>query len=82
MNRRLPIGQGANGRETSARHRAALALATRELDLARAHLAGDEPLDLVAECLRSATAALDAITGATTPEALLDRMFARFCVGK
>ena len=40
------------------------------------------PLDLVAETMRSATGELDGITGATTPEDLLDRIFAGFCLGK
>ena len=45
-------------------------------------LDGGAPLDLFAEGLRAATAALDRITGATTPEDVLDRIFARFCLGK
>jgi tRNA U34 5-carboxymethylaminomethyl modifying GTPase MnmE/TrmE len=36
----------------------------------------------VAEGLRGATGELDGITGHTTPEDLLDRIFARFCLGK
>jgi len=32
--------------------------------------------------VRAATDALDDITGETTPEAVLDRLFARFCLGK
>jgi tRNA modification GTPase len=36
----------------------------------------------VAEDLRGATDALDQIAGRTTPEDLLDRLFARFCLGK
>ena len=37
---------------------------------------------LVAEHLRAALAAFDAITGREGPEAVLDTLFARFCVGK
>jgi tRNA modification GTPase len=40
------------------------------------------PLELLAEELRAATAHLDEITGRTTPEDLLDQIFARFCLGK
>jgi tRNA modification GTPase len=40
------------------------------------------PLDQVAEELRGATDALDGIAGRTTPEDLLDRIFAQFCLGK
>ena len=40
------------------------------------------PLDQAAEELRVATDALDGIAGRTTPEDLLDRIFAQFCLGK
>lgn len=75
----------ALGRELSARHRAALAGARAALGQARADLEAAAlglPLDLVAETMRSATGELDGITGATTPEDLLDRIFAGFCLGK
>jgi len=39
-------------------------------------------LDMLAEHLREATAALDGISGRTTPEDLLDRIFSAFCLGK
>jgi tRNA modification GTPase len=49
---------------------------------AEAALAEGEPLDWVAEDLRHALAALGAVRGRTLPEDLLDRIFARFCLGK
>lgn len=65
-----------------ARHLGALRAARdcidRALDSARSGI----PLDLVAEDLRAATDALDEISGRTTPEDLLDRIFAQFCLGK
>ena len=70
------------GRELSARHVAALFEGARHTRGALEDLAGGAPLDLFAEGLRSATEALDRITGATTPEDVLDRIFARFCLGK
>lgn len=70
------------GRELSARHRAALELGLEALDEAREGLALGMPLDLIAETLRAATQELDGITGETTPEDLLDRIFAGFCLGK
>jgi tRNA modification GTPase len=76
-----PAGSGL-GRELTVRHRAALRAAREELGRAVEMLQLDAPLDLVAEALRAATDALDQITGQTTPEDLLDRIFARFCLGK
>ncbi len=73
---------GGWGREVAARHRSGLAQADAELQAARAGLAGDLPLDLVATHLTAATDALDALAGRTTAEDLLDRIFARFCLGK
>ena len=75
-------GAGALTRELGARHREALRLAREELLQAARLLREEAPLDLAAEALRGATAALDGIAGHTTPEDLLDRIFARFCLGK
>jgi len=69
-------------RELFARHRAALQDAAGHVGAARAALVEPGALDLVAEGLRAATAAIDGIRGRTTPEDLLDRIFARFCIGK
>lgn len=69
-------------RELTARHRLALREALERLADARAALRDGAPLDLVAEELRAATDALDQISGRTTPEDLLDRIFASFCLGK
>lgn len=76
-----PAGAGSI-REVSERHRAALAACSRELAEARRLLADRAPLDLVASVLRLACDELDQIQGRTTPEDLLDRIFARFCLGK
>ena len=75
-------GAGGLARELFARHLEALALAADELSRAREELAGGVPLDLVSETLRDVTRALDSIAGRTSPEDLLDRIFARFCLGK
>lgn len=69
-------------REISQRHRAALECAAREIEGALAALARAEPLDLIGERARAAADALDAISGRTTPEDVLELLFARFCVGK
>jgi tRNA modification GTPase len=73
---------GGPGRELSARHRAALERGAEALSAARAGLEAGAPLDLVAETLREATAALDEITGETSAEDVLDRIFTSFCLGK
>jgi tRNA modification GTPase len=75
-------GEPRLGRELSLRHRHALESSRRELAAALDLLASGAPLDLAAEALRAATDALDDIAGRTTPEDLLDRIFARFCLGK
>ena len=73
---------GGLARELFARHRRSLEEASAGVDQARARLADGTPLDLVAETLRAATVALDGISGRTSPEDLLDRIFASFCIGK
>jgi tRNA modification GTPase len=69
-------------RQLSERHRQALDQALQELAQAQVLLGEKAGLDLVAEALRGAGLALDRITGQTTPEDLLDRIFSRFCLGK
>jgi tRNA modification GTPase len=66
----------------SARQADAVARAREALGHARATLAAGEPVDLVAPELLGATAALGEITGAAATEAMLDGIFARFCIGK
>jgi tRNA modification GTPase len=56
--------------------------ARRALADAAATLAAGDPVDLVASDLASADAALGALTGRDASEALLDAVFARFCIGK
>jgi tRNA modification GTPase len=64
------------------RHRVALERAAEALDRGRAAWRAGLPLDLYAEALREAGAELDAISGRTTAEDLLTRIFAAFCIGK
>jgi tRNA modification GTPase len=70
------------GRELALRHRLALERCAAELESGFRGVERGQPLELLAEHLRAATAALDEITGETTSEAILDRLFARFCLGK
>lgn len=66
----------------SARQADAVARAGEALGHAHSTLAADEPLDLIAPDLLGAVAALGEITGAAATEAMLDGVFARFCIGK
>ena len=67
---------------TRARHRAALERALAELDAFWAARAGGVDAAATATHLRAAVLALDELIGAVTPEDVLDRVFAAFCVGK
>ncbi|HXF95865.1 MAG TPA: tRNA uridine-5-carboxymethylaminomethyl(34) synthesis GTPase MnmE [Gemmatimonadales bacterium] len=67
---------------TRARHRAALERALAELDeFWRSREAGVDAA-AAATHLRAAVTALDDLVGAVTPDEVLDRVFATFCVGK
>ena len=67
---------------TRARHRVALEQALEELDAFQA--ARERGVDAAAAAthLRAAVGACDDLIGAVTPDDVLDRVFASFCVGK
>ena len=66
-----------------ARHLEALTRAAAYVEAAAPHLDERAPaLELFAEELRLAQAALTAITGEFTPDDLLGEIFGRFCIGK
>jgi tRNA modification GTPase len=64
-----------------ARHLDALGRASAAVVQAGGHLRAQE-LELLAECLRQAQAALSDITGEFSPDDLLGEIFGRFCIGK
>jgi tRNA modification GTPase len=66
----------------SARQAAAVARAREALERARATIDAGDALDLIAPELLAAMSALGEITGAVATEAMLDGVFARFCIGK
>lgn len=80
----LAEGEAAAGgaRELGLRHRDALRRGLGWLDEALAALESGAPLDQVGSLLRDASDALGAIDGRESPEELLGRIFARFCIGK
>jgi tRNA modification GTPase len=67
---------------TRARHRAALERALGELDGFRAARGARVDAAAAATHLRAAVTALDDLIGIVTPDDVLDRVFATFCVGK
>jgi tRNA modification GTPase len=67
---------------TRERHRLALERALQELELFRAARERDVDAAATATHLRAAAGALDDLIGVVTPEDVLDRVFASFCVGK
>jgi tRNA modification GTPase len=69
-------------RELGVRHRVALERAATALERGRSAWRAGLSLDLYAEALREVGAELDSISGRTTPEDLLTRIFAAFCIGK
>jgi len=66
----------------SARQADAVTRAREALGRARQTLDAGDALDLIAPELLAALAALGEITGAVATEAILDGIFARFCIGK
>ncbi len=64
------------------RHRDALQRACEALEAARKSLDAGMPTECVALDIRQAYSALGEITGATADEAIIDRVFSKFCVGK
>ncbi len=67
---------------TRARHRSALERALAELDAFSAARASGVDAAATATHLRAAVLALDDLIGVVTPDDVLDRVFATFCVGK
>ena len=67
---------------TRARHRAALERALAELEAFWTARGAGVDAAATATHLRAAVAGLDDLIGAVTPEDVLDRVFAAFCVGK
>ncbi|PYO82672.1 MAG: tRNA uridine-5-carboxymethylaminomethyl(34) synthesis GTPase MnmE [Gemmatimonadetes bacterium] len=67
---------------TRARHRMALERALAEVEAFHGARAGGVEAAAAATHLRAAVGALDDLIGVVTPDDVLDRVFASFCVGK
>lgn len=78
---RIESGGGEPALLTRERHRLAVIQALAALDRALA-LGADGQAELIAEDLRIAVRALERLIGKVDAEAVLDRLFAGFCIGK
>jgi tRNA modification GTPase len=67
---------------SNVRHHDVLLRAGSALSLFEQHSRSGLPPDLLAVDLREALSAIGEITGATTPDAVLDLIFSTFCIGK
>ena len=79
---RLLAGEDGEPLVTRERHRLALDQALAEVDAFHAARAAGVDAAAAATHLQAAAGALDALIGAVTPDDVLDRVFAAFCVGK
>jgi tRNA modification GTPase len=67
---------------TNARHQQALEHALISLQRAQSSAQAGATEEYLAEDLRAALSSLGQITGATSPEEIVNQIFALFCVGK
>ena len=77
-----PAGAAAEALVTNARHIDALGRARAAISAARAQATEGAPGELVAGDVRAALEALGEVTGEAVAPDLLERIFARFCIGK
>lgn len=84
LERRLKRGEDADEGPVAVteRQREALARARDRLLAAEAHLRGKPAVEVVAFEVREACTALRDLLGEVTPDAVLHRLFAGFCIGK
>ena len=80
--RRLSIGEESDGRLTARRHIELAGAAADRLEAAVEAIGAGMPLDTAAIDIREALDDLAEITGENATEAVIDRVFANFCVGK
>ena len=76
------VAEPESGFITSLRHEQLLRESLEYLGKARAAVAADIPHEMLLLDLYSALRPIDAITGATTADDILNRIFSTFCIGK
>lgn len=79
---RNPAGESESGMLTSLRHFEAVSGALEALDAARQAIAEKIPHEMLLLHLYAALRQLDSLTGETTTEDVLNRIFSSFCIGK
>jgi len=82
LGRRIAVGEENSGQLTAQRHIQLANSATASLERAVEAIGAGMPLDTAAIDIREALSALSEITGENASEAVIDRVFERFCVGK
>ncbi|MFZ0630756.1 MAG: tRNA uridine-5-carboxymethylaminomethyl(34) synthesis GTPase MnmE [Acidobacteriaceae bacterium] len=79
---RNPAGESESGLLTSIRHFEAVQGALASLDAARASIPASIPHEMLLLDLYTALRHLDSLTGETTADDILNRIFSTFCIGK
>jgi tRNA modification GTPase len=79
---RNPAGESESGMLTTLRHFEAVSGANDSLGAAREAVAARTPHEMLLLDLYSALRQLDGLTGETTADDILNRIFSTFCIGK
>jgi tRNA modification GTPase len=79
---RNPAGESESGFLTSIRHFEAVTGALSALNAAKEAVANKIPHEMLLLDLYAALRQLDSLTGETTAEDILNRIFSTFCIGK
>jgi tRNA modification GTPase len=82
LRHRVAVGEENNGQLTAQRHIELAQSAADSLDSAVKAIEMGMPLDTAAIDIREALSTLSEITGENATEAIIDRVFEQFCVGK
>ena len=82
LKRRIDVGEENSGQLTAQRHIELAQSAANSLDSAIGAIEAGMPLDTAAIDIREALSTLSEITGENATEAVIDRVFEQFCVGK
>ena len=82
LGRRIAVGEENNGQLTAQRHIELAHRAANSLERAVDAIEAGMPLDTAAIDIRDSLSTLSEITGENASEAVIDRVFERFCVGK